>query len=452
MKVLMTVSTIILAAGKGTRMKSPKPKILHKIAGKHLIDFSVNLADAVNSIETLVVVSEETKKETKEAFSENNVKFCLQKKQFGTGDAVKIAIRNLKRKSKYVLVLYADTPFVTKRTIKKMISNAAKGSEIVFLGFHTETKNSYGKFKIGPKRTLIDIIEKNEPGYKSLNSLSNSGILLARSNIIADLIKKIKNDNAKQEYYLTDIVKMANEHGYSSTYVQCEEDECLGVNSQIDLSIAERKFQDNFRKKLMTSGVSLPSPETCFFSHDTVIKAGCVIEPNVIFGTGVKVQSSTIIRSYCYIEGTQIGKYCQIGPFARLRPGTNLSEEVKVGNFVEIKNASLASESKANHLTYIGDANIGRKTNIGAGTIFCNYDGKNKHRTVVGDDVFVGSNASLIAPLKISNGSIVAAGSAINRDVPPESLAIARPFQQNKIGFGKKIMLKLQKLADKVKK
>jgi len=448
----MTVSTIILAAGKGTRMKSPKPKILHTIAGKQLITFSLSLANSINSKETIVVISEETKKDTTKSFSENKIKFCLQKKQLGTGDAVKIAMQNLKSKSKYTLVLYADTPFVTKGTIKRMISDANKGSDFVFLGFQTETKNSYGKFKTGPKRTLIDIIEKNEPGYGSLDSLSNSGILLARSNIIADLIKKIKNDNTKQEYYLTDIVKMASEHGYSATYVQCKEDECLGVNSQLDLSVAERKFQDNFRKKLMTSGVTLPSPETCFFSHDTIIKAGCVIEPNVIFGTGVTVQSSTIIRSYSYIEGTQIGKHCQIGPFARLRPGTNLSEKVKVGNFVEFKNASLAPGSKANHLAYIGDAKIGANTNIGAGTIFCNYDGKNKHSTVVGDNVFVGSNASLIAPLKISDGSIVAAGSAINRDVPPESLAIARPIQQNKIGLGKKIMLKLQKLAGKVKK
>ena len=448
----MTVSTIILAAGKGTRMKSPKPKILHTIAGKQLITFSLSLANSINSKETIVVISEETKKDTTKSFSENKIKFCLQKKQLGTGDAVKIAMQNLKSKSKYTLVLYADTPFVTKGTIKRMISDANKGSDFVFLGFQTETKNSYGKFKTGPKRTLIDIIEKNEPGYGSLDSLSNSGILLARSNIIADLIKEIKNDNTKREYYLTDIVKMASEHGYSSTFVQCKEDECLGVNSQLDLSVAERKFQDNFRKKLMSSGVTLPSPETCFFSHDTKIKAGCVIEPNVIFGTGVTVQSSTIIRSYSYIEGTQIGKHCQIGPFARLRPGTNLSEKVKVGNFVEFKNASLAPGSKANHLAYIGDAKIGADTNIGAGTIFCNYDGKNKHSTVVGDNVFIGSNASLIAPLKISDGSIVAAGSAINRDVPPESLAIARPIQQNKIGLGKKIMLKLQKLAGKVKK
>ncbi|MDC3081014.1 bifunctional UDP-N-acetylglucosamine diphosphorylase/glucosamine-1-phosphate N-acetyltransferase GlmU [Paracoccaceae bacterium] len=448
----MTVSTIILAAGKGTRMKSPTPKILHKVAGKQLIAFSVDLANAVKSKETIVVTSEDIKQDNIEIFSENKIKFCLQKKQLGTGDAVKIAISNLKSKSKYTLVLYADTPFVTKGTIKRMISKANNGSKIVFLGFQTQTKNSYGKFKIGPNRTLTDIIEKKEPGYSSLDSLSNSGILLARSNIIADLIKKIKNNNAKQEYYLTDIVKMARNHGYSSTYVQCKEDECLGVNSQLELSIAERKFQDNFRNKLMANGVSMPSPETCFFSHDTIIKSGCIIEPYVFFGTGVKIQNSTIIKSHSYIEGTQIGKHCQIGPFARLRPGTNLSEEVKVGNFVEVKNASLALGTKANHLSYIGDAKVGRDTNIGAGTIFCNYDGKNKHYTVVGANVFIGSNVSLIAPLKISDGSIVAAGSAINRDVPPGSLAIARPIQKNKIGFGKKIMLKLQKVADKVKR
>tara|TARA_A100001015_G_scaffold308614_1_gene406547 strand:+ start:489 stop:1835 length:1347 start_codon:yes stop_codon:yes gene_type:complete len=448
----MTVSTIILAAGKGTRMKSPTPKILHKIAGKQLIAFSVDLASAVKSKETIVVINEETEQDTRNALLDNKVKFCLQKNQIGTGDAVKTAIRNFKSKSKYTLVLYADTPFVTKRTIQRMISKANKGSEIVSLGFQTQTKNSYGKFKIAPKRTLIEIIEKSEPGYSSLDSLSNSGILLARSNVIADLIQKIKNDNAKQEYYLTDIVKIAFESGLSSTYVQCEEDECLGVNSQLELSIAERKFQDYLRKKLMESGVSLPSPETCFFSHDTVIKSGCIIEPNVVFGIGVEIQNSTIVKSHSYIEGTKIGRHCRIGPFVRLRPDTHLFDEVKVGNFVEVKNSTLASDTKANHLSYIGDAKVGTNTNIGAGTIFCNYDGKSKHHTVVGNNVFVGSNVSLIAPLKIGDASIIAAGSSINRDVPSESLAVARPIQQNKIGLGKKIMLKLQTVVGKVKR
>ena len=448
----MTVSTIILAAGKGTRMKSPMPKILHKIAGKHLIAFSVDLANAVKSKETIVVINGETEQVTREALAENNIKFCLQKKQLGTGDAVKTAIRNLRSRSKYTLVLYADTPFVTKGTIKRMISKADKGSEIVFLGFKTQKKNSYGKFKTAQKRTLIDIIEKNEPGYKYLDSLSNSGIVLARSKVIADLIQKIKNDNAKQEYYLTDIVKIAAKSGLSSTYIQCEEDECVGINSQLELSIAEGKFQDYFRKKLMATGVSMPSPETCFFSHDTIIKTGCVIEPNVVFGIGVEILNSTIVKSHSYIEGTKIGRYCQIGPFARLRPGTHLFDGVRIGNFVEVKNATLASDTKANHLSYIGDAKVGTNSNIGAGTIFCNYDGKNKHPTIVGNNVFVGSNSSLVAPLKIGDGSIVAAGSAINRDVPSESLAIARPIQQNKIGLGRKIMLKLKKVAGKVDK
>ena len=448
----MTVSTIILAAGKGTRMKSPTPKILHKIAGKHLIAFSIDLAKDVKSKEIIAVVGDKNEQCTKTALLGEQVKFCSQKRPLGTGNAVKIALKCFKIKSKYTLVLYGDTPFIKNSTIKKMVSKAEEGFEFIFLGFQADTKNSYGKFKIGPKKTLIDIIEKNEPAYNLTNGLSNSGILLARSRILADLIQKIKNNNAKREYYLTDIVKLAAKHGYSSTYIQCKEDECIGVNSQLELSIVEKKFQDNYRKKLMAHGVSLLSPETCFFSHDTVIKAGCVIEPNVIFGTGVSVQNSTIIRSYSYIEGTQIGKHCQIGPFARLRPGTNLSEKVKVGNFVEVKNASLASESKANHLSYIGDARIGTNTNIGAGTIFCNYDGKNKHLTVVGDNVFIGSNASLIAPLKIGDASIVAAGSAINREVPSESLAIARPIQQNKLGLGTKIMLKLQKVADKIRK
>ncbi len=448
----MTVSTIILAAGKGTRMRSPTPKILHKIAGKHLIGFGVDLAKELKSKETIVVVGNENERATKEALSGETVKFCTQKSQLGTGDAVKIALEDFKIKSKYTLILYGDTPFIKDNTIKKMISKADKGFQFIFLGFDARKKHSYGKFKIDPKGTLIDIIEKKEPEYNSLESLSNSGILLARSHTLNDLIQKIKNDNKKREYYLTDIVKLSTKYGHLSTYVQCKEDECLGVNSQLELSIAEKKFQDDFRKKLMASGVSMQSPETCFFSFDTKIKSGCIIEPYVVFGSGVKIQGSTIIKSYSYIEGCHIGQNCHIGPFARLRPSTRLSNEVKVGNFVEVKNATLAPKTKANHLSYIGDAKLGTNTNIGAGTIFCNYDGKNKHHTEVGDNVFVGSNSSLIAPLKIHDGSIVAAGSAINKDVPPESLAIARQIQQNKIGFSKKIMLKLQKLADKVKK
>ncbi len=448
----MTVSTIILAAGKGTRMRSPVPKILHKIAGKHLVAFGVDLAKAIKSKEIVVVAGNENEHATKVALSGEKVKFCTQKSQLGTGDAVKIALDGFRIKSKYTLILYGDTPFIKINTIKKMISKADKGFEFIFLGFDARKKNSYGKFKLGPKGTLIDIIEKNEPEYNLTDSLSNSGLLLARSRILADLIQKIKNNNAKREYYLTDIVKLAAKHGHSSTYVQCKEDECIGVNSQLELSIAEKKFQDDFREKLMASGVSMQSPETCFFSYDTIIKSGCILEPNVFFGTGVKIQSSTIIKSYSYIEGTHIGKHCQIGPFARLRPSTRISNEVKVGNFVEVKNTILASKTKANHLSYMGDAKIGANTNIGAGTIFCNYDGKNKHHSTVGDNVFIGSNASLIAPLKIGNGSIVAAGSAINRDIPSESLAIARPIQQNKHGLGKKIMLKLRKVSDKIKK
>ncbi len=448
----MTVSTIILAAGKGTRMKSPTPKILHKIGGKYLISFGVDLAKAIKSKETIVVVGDENEQATKEALSGKKVKFCIQRSQLGTGDAVKIALKGFNIKSKYTLILYGDTPFIKNNTIKKMIIKAETGFEFIFLGFQAKKKNSYGKFKIGPKGTLMDIIEKNEPGYNFANNLSNSGILLARSSIIADLIQKIKNNNSKGEYYLTDIVKLAAKYGHSSTYVQCKEDECIGVNSQSELSIAEKKFQDDFREKLMASGVSMQSPETCFFSFDTTIKSGCVIEPYVIFDVGVKIQSSTVIKSYSYIQGAHIGQFCQIGPFARLRPSTRLSNEVKVGNFVEVKNSILSPKTKANHLSYIGDAKLGKNTNVGAGTIFCNYDGKNKHFTDVGDNVFIGSNASLIAPLKIGDGSIVAAGSAINRDVPSESLAISRPLQQNKIGIGGKIMLKLQKVADKFKR
>ncbi|MDC3067715.1 bifunctional UDP-N-acetylglucosamine diphosphorylase/glucosamine-1-phosphate N-acetyltransferase GlmU, partial [Paracoccaceae bacterium] len=263
---------------------------------------------------------------------------------------------------------------------------------------------------------------------------------------------KLKKNNSRKEYYLTDLVQVGLDHGRHATYVKCEEEECLGVNSQLELSLAEKQFQNDYRGSLLESGVSLISPETCFFSYDTEIKSGCIIEPYVVFGPGVRILNSTIIKSFCYIEGSHIGRNCQIGPFARLRPQSNLFDGVKIGNFVEVKNSMLSSSTKINHLSYLGDARVGKKTNVGAGTIFCNYDGKNKHRTIVGDNVFIGSNSSIIAPLEIGDEAVIAAGSTLTKDVPSRSLAIARTNQQNKVGLGKKIMIKLRTMADMINK
>ena len=438
----MFLSTIILAAGKGTRMKSPLPKVLHQVAGKSLIQFSLDLSIELQSSQVIVVLSKENKsiKDSLNA-KPKKLSYTIQKEQKGTGHAVKEAWNDIKKHSETTLILYGDTPFIAKNTVKRMLKKLDNGYDLVFLGFQSKKNNSYGKFKIGSKRSLLEIIESTEEGYSSELKLSNSGIILAKTKSISLLLPKLNNRNKRKEYFLTDLVTLAQKNNMSVTYLECSENECQGVNSQADLSSAEKLFQDQFRLKLMNSGVTLRAPETCFFSFDTKIAPGSIIEQNVVFGPGVKVKNNTTIKSFSHIEGAQIGKNCQIGPFARIRPETNLDNGVKVGNFVEIKNSLFASNAKASHLSYIGDSKLGKQTNIGAGTIFCNYDGRNKNKTIIGDKVFIGSNSSLIAPLKVGSEAVIAAGSIINKDVPSKSLAISRPPQQNKLNIGKKIML-----------
>ncbi len=439
----MFLSTIILAAGKGSRMKSTLPKVLHQVAGKSLIQFSLDLSISLQSNQVIIVLSKENTL-IRDSINSNKgqISYVIQKEQKGTGHAVKSAWKDIKKESDATLILYGDTPFITKNTVKRMFKKIDKGYDFVFLGFRSKMNNSYGRFKIGSKGSLLEIIEPTEDGYSTKLKLSNSGVILAKTKSLSILLPKLNNRNKKKEYFLTDLVTLAQKNNVNVTYLECSEKECQGVNSQVELSSAERLFQEQFRLNLMNSGVTLRAPETCFFSFDTKIAPGSIIEQNVVFGPGVKVKNNTLIKSFSHIEGAQIGKDCQIGPFARIRPETNLDNSVKVGNFVEIKNSSFFSNAKASHLSYIGDAKLGEQTNIGAGTIFCNYDGKNKNKTIIGDRVFVGSNSSLIAPLNVGSEAVIAAGSIVNNDVPSKSLAISRPAQQNKLNIGKKIMMK----------
>ena len=448
----MFLSTIILAAGKGTRMRSPIPKVLHRVAGKKLIQFSLDLSVKLNSNETIVVLGDDSDP-IKKSLDKNNayITFAIQKEQKGTGHAVKTAWQKISKDSEATLVLYGDTPFVSNGTIKKMTRKLDKGYDFVFLGFESQAKNTYGKLKTDSKELLLEIIESTENDYNPDLKLSNSGVLLGKTNSMSQLLPKLNNKNNKKEFFLTDLVTLALKNNMRSTYVECSENECQGVNSQVELSIAEKLFQEKFRQKLMEAGVTLIAPETCFFSYDTKIASGSVIEPNVVFGTGVIIKNNTTIKSFSHIEGAKIGKECQIGPFARIRPETKFENNVKVGNFVEVKNSNFSSNVKANHLSYIGDATVGKQTNVGAGTVFCNFDGLNKNKTVIGDKVFVGSNSSLIAPIEIGSEAVIAAGSVINCDVPAKSLAISRSTQKNKIGLGKKIMMKLALLHDRLK-
>jgi bifunctional UDP-N-acetylglucosamine pyrophosphorylase/glucosamine-1-phosphate N-acetyltransferase len=417
------LNVIILAAGKGTRMKSNLSKVLHKIAGISMFEIIANLAKSLNAKKVITVASEENYSAIKEL---SNDCIVTQKERLGTGHAVMQALSEIQDEGK-AMILYADTPLITKETLEKMQKCEA---EIVVLGFHASPETKYGRL-VAEGDFVEEIVEfKDASASEKSITLCNSGIFLVKSSILKDLIPKISNKNAAKEFYLTDIIKLANTAGFSSKFILCEEAEVLGVNDKIDLSNCERNLQNKFRKTHMENGVSLTSPETVFFSFDTKISADVIIEPNVIFGKNVEIQSGCVIKAFSYIEDCKIGENASIGPFARIRGTTAIGENSKIGNFVEVKNSNLQNGVKAGHLAYIGDADIEEDVNVGAGVVFCNYDGRKKHRSTVSKNAFLGSNISLVSPVEIGESAVIAAGSVITKNVPSGSLAIERSEQK----------------------
>jgi bifunctional UDP-N-acetylglucosamine pyrophosphorylase/glucosamine-1-phosphate N-acetyltransferase len=368
-------------------------------------------------------------------------KVVLQTEQLGTGHAVSQAADALAGFEGKVIVLYGDTPFVKPETLQAMLD--AK-TDIVVLGFEPQDAGRYGRL-VTNGSTLERIVEFKDASTEEREiKLCNSGVICCNNPMLFDLLSQVTNDNASGEYYLTDVIGLARNAGHSATVVTCSESETLGVNSRAELASADAMYQTAARLKLMKDGVTLVAPDTVYLSLDTIIGRDTIIEPNVVFGPEVTVESGTTIRAFSHLEGCHVSRGSVVGPYARLRPGAELSENVRIGNFVEVKNSTIADGAKVNHLSYIGDTSIGERSNIGAGTITCNYDGVLKHRTEIGADVFIGSNTMLVAPVTVGNRAMTGSGSVITSDVEPEALAIGRARQVSKPGMAQKLFDMLQ--------
>ena len=436
----MSTALVILAAGKGTRMNSDLPKVLHQIAHAPMLEHAMRAGGALDPERTVVVAGHEAemvRAATAEIDSDATV--VLQEEQLGTGHAVLQARAALEGFRGDVVVLYGDTPFVSAETLQRMIE-ARSRADLVILGFEAADPARYGRL-IMQGESLEKIVEfKDASDAERAITFCNSGLMACNAEVMFGLLDQVGNDNASGEYYLTDLVELARAEGLSVTAVSCPEAETLGINSRADLAAAEAVFQAHARAELLDIGVTLTAPETVHLAFDTIIGRDTVIEPNVVFGPGVTVESGALIRAFSHLEGCHVSRGAKVGPYARLRPGAELAEDTHVGNFVEIKNAEIAAGAKVNHLTYIGDASVGEATNIGAGTITCNYDGVMKHRTEIGARAFIGSNTCLVAPVTVGDEAMTATGAVITKDVADGDLAIARVQQTNKPGRARKLM------------
>ncbi len=428
----MSIALVILAAGKGTRMNSDLPKVLHPIAQAPMLAHAMQAGAALEPERTIIVAGHGAEAVTQAvADIDETAEVVLQTEQLGTAHAVDQARAALDGFEGDVVVLYGDTPFLSADTLNRMLEARAK-ADLVILGFEAADPGRYGRLLMQGD-SLERIVEfKDATDEERAITFCNSGLMACGSAALFDLIAQVGNANASQEYYLTDVVELARTNGLTVTAVSCDESETLGVNSRADLAAADAVFQARARNELLDLGVTLMAPDTVYLAFDTYIGRDTVIEPNVVFGPGVTIESGALIRAFSHLEGCHVSRDAVVGPYARLRPGTELAEGVKVGNFVEIKNAEVAEGAKVNHLSYIGDASVGKETNIGAGTITCNYDGVMKHRTEIGARAFIGSNTMLVAPVKIGREAMTATGAVVTKNVEAGALAIARTPQQNK--------------------
>ena len=441
----MSNSVIILAAGKGTRMESDLPKVLHHLAGAPML-LHVMKSSATLEPERLVIIAghgADAVGAVARDYSET-AQVVLQSEQLGTGHAVSQAKSALADCTGDVIVLYGDTPFVRPETLQALLA-ARKTADIVVLGFQAANAGRYGRLVMQGSAVSRIVEYKDASEQERAITFCNSGVICAKADVLFSLLEAVGNDNASKEYYLTDIVQLANDRNLSVAAVHCDEAETMGINSRAELAQAEASFQSRTRMEMMALGVSLTAPETVYFAYDTVLGRDSQVEPNVVFGPGVTVENGAHIRAFSHLEGCHISSGAVVGPYARLRPGTELAENVRIGNFVEIKNARIEDGAKVNHLSYIGDANIGEASNIGAGTITCNYDGVGKHHTEIGASVFIGSNTMLVAPVTVGDAAMTASGSVITKNVEPGALAIARSEQSNKPGLAIKLFAMLRR-------
>ncbi|KIT17722.1 bifunctional UDP-N-acetylglucosamine diphosphorylase/glucosamine-1-phosphate N-acetyltransferase GlmU [Jannaschia aquimarina] len=441
----MGTALIVLAAGQGSRMASDRPKVLHEVAHLPLLGHALAAGAALSPERTIVVVGHGAET-VKAALSglDARADVARQESQDGTAHAVAQARPLLEGFEGDVIVLYGDTPFIRPETLQAMVEARRDGADLVVLGFEAADPGRYGRL-VAEGDQLERIVEfKDATEEERAIRLCNSGVMAADAGTLFTLIEQVGNDNAAGEYYLTDIVGLARAGRMSARVVVCDEAETMGVNTRADLAAAEAAFQTRARAAAMENGATLADPENVHFAHDTHLGRDVVVEPHVVFGPGVTVESGATIRAFSHLEGCHVAEGCVIGPYARLRPGAELDRDVKIGNFVEVKSAQVDAGAKINHLTYVGDAHVGARANIGAGSVTCNYDGVFKHRTEIGADAFIGSSTMLVAPVRVGEGAMTGSGSVVTEDVPDGALALARAKQVNKDGLAARLMAKLR--------
>ena len=422
----MSLSIIILAAGRGERMKSETPKIFHKVGNYPMLYHVLDTSESLKPKNITLVISKNINDHLDEVSKKyKKVNYALQKNQLGTADAVLAAFQNKESlKPEITLILYADTPLISKDTLNRCLKNFKnKKNDLSILSMDPNNfDHSYGRL-ITYGNQLKKIVEKSELKNKEKTiKLCNSGIMMVKTRHLIEKLKRIKNQNNKKEFFLTDIVEIMNDENLKVSHMQVNSNETLGVNDKRDLAEVEKQFQENFRNFTLNKGITMIDPKTVYFSADTKIEKDVVIHPNVFIGLGVSIGKNVEIRSYCHLEDSKIHDNVSIGPFARLRNGTIVNKDSKIGNFVEIKKSKIAKNVKISHLSYIGDAELGSGVNIGAGSITCNYDGLKKNKTFIGNDCFIGSNSSLIAPIKIRNNSIIGAGTVVDKNIKEDTV------------------------------
>lgn len=445
-----TCLSIILAAGEGTRMKSATPKVLHRIAGLPMLAHVVKAAQAAGAGDIAIVVGHRAEAVSKAitGYAPNTTSF-VQEQRLGTGHAVLAARKAIERGYDDIVVMFGDTPLLEPGDIAAARAKLAEGNAVAVMGFHTPNPTGYGRL-LEKNGALVAIREEKDCTEEERRiTFCNGGLMAFAGDKALDLLGRIGNSNAKGEYYLTDLVAIANAAGLKVAATEAPADSVLGVNSRAELAEAEAIWQHRKRRSVMLSGVTLLAPDSVHFSHDTEIGQDSVIEPNVVFAEGVTIGANVAIRAFSHLEKAIVADGCQIGPYARLRPGADLKEGVHIGNFVEVKNTVVERGAKANHLAYLGDGRVGAGSNIGAGTIFCNYDGYQKFFTDIAENAFVGSNSSLVAPVSIGPGAYVATGSVITEDVPADALAFGRSRQTTLPGKARQLR---ERRADAAKK
>ncbi|WP_425107459.1 bifunctional UDP-N-acetylglucosamine diphosphorylase/glucosamine-1-phosphate N-acetyltransferase GlmU [Ancylobacter sp.] len=435
---------IVLAAGEGTRMRSALPKVLHAVAGRPMVAHVLDAALAAGAARLAVVIGPDHDKvatEVRRVAPEAEI--FVQTERRGTAHAVLAARAALEHGFDDVVVMYGDTPLVQPETLAALRAPLAQGAGVAVLGFRPADPTGYGRLVTEGDELLAIREEKEASEAERAIRLCNAGLMALDGSVALDLLDRVDDANAKREFYLTDVVAIARAQGRATAVCEVAAEEVAGVNSRAQLAEAESILQRRLRARALEAGVTLVAPETVFLSVDTRFGRDVIVEPNVVFGPGVRVEEGATIRAFSHVEGAHVGPGAIVGPFARLRPGAALGQGVHVGNFVEIKASDLAAGAKVNHLSYVGDSSVGANTNIGAGTITCNYDGFRKHRTTIGANAFVGTNSLLVAPVSVGDGAYIGTGSVITDDVPADALAIGRARQVNKPGLAARLRARL---------